>query len=67
VGQQVRAALVAKNASGGTLDLSPLPVAWKSSNTNIVSVSSRGMVTTVAPGTADVSATAAGYSASVTQ
>jgi uncharacterized protein YjdB len=62
-GATFQLAAVARNAAGTTL---PSPTfTWSSSNEAVVTVSATGLVTAVAPGTAQVSATAGDRSGSV--
>jgi uncharacterized protein YjdB len=62
VGQTVQAGAIARDASGGAL--SGIAIAWSTSNTSVVTVSSSGMVTAVAPGQATITGTVGTKSAS---
>ena len=64
VGQTVQADAIARSASGDAL--TGQTITWSSSNPAVASVSAAGLVTAVAPGTADITGTAAGRSAKVT-
>ena len=64
VGQTVQADAVARSASGGAL--SGVTLTWSSSNPNVASVTSGGMVTAVSPGKSDITAAAGAMSATVT-
>jgi uncharacterized protein YjdB len=58
VGQTTAASAVTRDAAGGTL--TGRAIAWSSSNTTVASVSASGVVTALAPGTANVIATSEG-------
>jgi hypothetical protein len=53
------------NVSNGTAKACGDAAAWQSSNTNVATVGSAGMVTAVTPGQADISATCDGVTGSV--
>ncbi len=63
-GQTTQAAAVLKDASGNTL--TGRQVAWSSSNSAIATVNATGLVSAVAAGQAQITATAEGKSAAVT-
>ncbi|HEY9228433.1 MAG TPA: Ig-like domain-containing protein, partial [Gemmatimonadaceae bacterium] len=63
-GQSVDAAATARNVSGGALD--GVSVSWSSSNSAVATVTPAGRITAVSPGTAHISAAAAGKTATVT-
>jgi hypothetical protein len=64
VGQSVQADAVARSASGG--ELTGVTLTWSSSNPFVATVTQTGMVTAVAPGKADITASAADHTATVT-
>ena len=64
VGQTVQADAVARSASGGAL--TGQTITWTSSAPEVASVSAAGLVTAVSPGTAVITGSASGRSASVT-
>jgi uncharacterized protein YjdB len=63
-GDAVSLSAVLRDAAGDTLTL--LPISWSSDNPAVATVAPSGRVTSVGPGTATVSATADGRSASAT-
>ncbi|HKW09356.1 MAG TPA: Ig-like domain-containing protein, partial [Gemmatimonadaceae bacterium] len=64
VGQTTQATAVTRDANGNVL--SGRSISWASSNTNIASVSSSGLVTARAAGSASITATSEGKSGSAT-
>ncbi|MEO5872491.1 MAG: Ig-like domain-containing protein [Gemmatimonadaceae bacterium] len=64
VGSSVSLPIAVKNASG--LDISGLTITWSSSSSSIASVTQSGLVTGISLGTAIISGSAGGKSASVT-
>jgi len=64
VGETVQLTATVTDANGDPL--SGRPVSWKSSSTGVATVSSSGLVTAVAPGTATITATSEGKSGTST-
>src|SRR5690242_10735161 len=64
VGDTVRVKALAANLAG--VSLSNVDFIWNSSNQTVATVSADGLVSAVAPGTSDISATADNKTASVT-
>src|SRR5262245_23511028 len=64
VGQTVQAAAIARSAEGGTLN--GVTMTWSTSEPTVAIVSSSGMIYAIAPGRAEIKATAGNQSARVT-
>jgi adhesin/invasin len=63
VGQTVQAQAIARDVAGGAL--AGVKISWASSNTDVATVTTDGLVTAVSAGNTDITASAAGHSAKV--
>jgi uncharacterized protein YjdB len=60
VGQTVQASAIVRDVAGGAL--SGVTIAWISSNPSVLTVTQSGLLTAIAPGQAQIIASAAGFS-----
>src|SRR5438093_218045 len=64
VGQQVQADAIARDAAGKKL--AGITINWASSNSAVATITPEGLITAVAPGSSDITASAGKLSATVT-